>query len=61
MVGVVHATRPIDAMQRFIGRVELGLIPQVIDTILFISAGSVSSVLTTEYVVKVPSGMNQEI
>ncbi|MCL5804805.1 MAG: PINc/VapC family ATPase [Candidatus Thermoplasmatota archaeon] len=60
MVGVVHATRAIDAMQRFIGRVELGLIPQVIDTILFISAGSVSSVLTTEYVVKVPSGMNQE-
>ncbi|MEF8937672.1 MAG: ATPase, T2SS/T4P/T4SS family, partial [Halovenus sp.] len=28
MVGVVHATRAIDALQRLIGRVELGLIPQ---------------------------------
>lgn len=60
MVGVVHATRPIDALQRFIGRVELGLIPQIIDTIVYISAGRIESVLTTEYVVKVPSGMSQE-
>ncbi|EQD43717.1 ATPase, partial [mine drainage metagenome] len=60
MIGVVHATRPVDAMQRFIGRVELGLIPQIIDTILFISAGKIDTVLTTEYVVKVPAGMNQE-
>jgi ATPase len=28
MVGVVHATKPIDAVQRFIGRVELGMIPR---------------------------------
>ena len=27
MIGVVHATSPIDAIQRFIGRVELGMIP----------------------------------
>lgn len=60
MVGVVHATRPIDALQRFIGRVELGLIPQIIDTIVYISAGRIESVLVTEYVVKVPSGMSQE-
>ncbi len=60
MIGVVHATRPVDAMQRFIGRVELGLIPQIIDTILFISAGKIDTVLTTDYVVKVPAGMNQE-
>jgi ATPase len=60
MMGVVHATRAIDALQRFIGRVELGLIPQIIDTILYISAGRIDTVLTTEYVVKVPAGMNQE-
>lgn len=60
MVGVVHATRPIDALQRFIGRVELGLIPQIIDTIVFIEKGFISKVLVTEYVVKVPSGMTQE-
>lgn len=60
MIGVVHATRPIDALQRFIGRVELGLIPQIIDTIVFIERGFISKVLVTEYVVKVPSGMTQE-
>ncbi len=60
MIGVVHATRPIDALQRFIGRIELGLIPQVVDTIVFVEAGRISQVLMTESVVKVPSGMNQE-
>src|SRR3989338_7351315 len=34
MVGVVHATSPVDAIQRFIGRVEMGVIPQVIDTVI---------------------------
>ncbi len=60
MIGVVHATQADDAIQRFIGRIELGLIPQVVDTILFIEAGKVSQVLTTEYVVKIPYGLNQE-
>lgn len=60
MIGVVHATRAIDAIQRFIGRVELGLIPQVIDTIMFVDAGQVKSVLITESTVRVPHGMNQD-
>lgn len=60
MVGVVHATRPIDAIQRFIGRIELGLIPQVIDTVLFVDKGGIGKVLTTKYTVKVPAGMSQE-
>jgi len=60
MVGVVHATKPIDAVQRFIGRVELGMIPQIVDTVIFIKAGKVAKVLTLEYLVKVPSGMREE-
>ncbi|ASJ09613.1 ATPase [Thermococcus siculi] len=60
MVGVVHATKPIDAVQRFIGRVELGMIPQIVDTVIFIKAGRVAKVLTLEYLVKVPSGMKEE-
>ena len=60
MVGVVHATKPIDAVQRFIGRVELGMIPQIVDTVIFIRAGRVAKVLTLEYLVKVPSGMREE-
>ncbi|WP_461866261.1 PINc/VapC family ATPase [Thermococcus sp.] len=60
MVGVVHATKPIDAVQRFIGRVELGVIPQIVDTVIFIKAGKVHKVLALEYMVKVPSGMREE-
>jgi len=60
MIGVVHATKPIDAIQRFIGRVELGMIPQIVDTVIFIKAGNVDKVLTLEYKVKVPSGMTEE-
>lgn len=60
MVGVVHATRSIDAIQRFIGRVELGIIPQIVDTVIFIKAGGVQEVLVLNYVVKVPSGMTDE-
>ncbi len=60
MVGVVHATKPIDAVQRFIGRVELGMIPQVVDTVIFIKEGGVAKVLTLEYLVKVPSGMSED-
>ncbi len=59
MVGVVHATNPIDAIQRFIGRVEMGVIPQIIDTVLFIKNGQLNSVLSLRMTVKVPSGMTE--
>ena len=59
MVGVVHATNPIDAIQRFIGRVEMGVIPQVIDTVVFIKNGYIEKVLGLKMTVKVPSGMTE--
>ena len=60
MVGVVHATKPIDAIQRLIGKIELGMIPSIVDTVIFIEKGSVSKVYSLEYKVKVPSGMKDE-
>lgn len=57
MAGVVHATSPIDAIQRFVGRIELGVIPQVIDTVIFIKNGAIGRVLSLKMTVKVPSGM----
>jgi ATPase len=60
LIGVTHANRAIDAVQRLIGRVELGMIPQVVDTVLFIDAGAVAQVLELEYTVKVPEGMTME-
>ncbi|MDP6548234.1 MAG: PINc/VapC family ATPase [Candidatus Woesearchaeota archaeon] len=59
MVGVVHATNPIDAIQRFLGRIEMGVIPQVIDTVFFIKDGYISKVLSLKMTVKVPSGMTE--
>jgi ATPase len=59
MAGVVHATNPIDAIQRFVGRIELGVIPQVIDTVIFIKNGYIDKVLSLQMVVKVPSGMTE--
>jgi len=60
MVGVVHATRAIDALQRLIGRVELGLIPQVVDTVVFIEAGEIAKVYDVTTEVKVPEGLMEE-
>ncbi|WNY28199.1 hypothetical protein MmiEs2_03830 [Methanimicrococcus stummii] len=57
MIGVVHATRAIDAVQRLIGRIELGVIPQVVDTVIFIDKGQISKVYALEFTVKVPHGM----
>ena len=60
MVGVVHATRAIDALQRLVGRVELGMIPQVVDTVVYIEAGQVHTVYDVTTEVKVPYGLMQE-
>lgn len=59
MVGVVHATKPIDAIQRFIGRLELGVIPHVVDTVIFIHNGEISNVFSLHMEVKVPTGMTE--
>lgn len=60
MVGVVHATSPIDAVQRFIGRVELGMIPSIVDTIIYIKNGQVEKVYSLETTVKIPYGLKEE-
>ena len=60
MIGVVHATRAIDALQRLVGRVELGMIPQVVDTVIFIEAGEVAKVYDVKTEVKVPAGLTEE-
>ena len=57
LVGVLHAAAPIDAVQRFIGRLDVGMIPSVLDTIIFIERGKIEKLLTLRMVVKVPTGM----
>ncbi|AOV94981.1 hypothetical protein AQV86_03590 [Nanohaloarchaea archaeon SG9] len=60
MIGVVHASEAVDAVQRLIGRVELGMIPQVCDTVVFIKDAQIEEVYKLELVVKVPQGMTEE-
>ncbi len=59
LIGVTHANRAIDAVQRLIGRVELGMIPQVVDTVIHIEKGEVKQILEMKFSVRVPSGMTE--
>ena len=59
MVGVVHANSPLDAIQRFIGKIELGIIPNVLDTVVFVKDGGIQMVYDLELKVKVPTGMTE--
>lgn len=59
MIGVVHATRPIDAIQRISSRLDLGVITSIVDTSIYIEDGEIKDVLETKMTVKVPSGMQE--
>jgi len=60
MVGVVHSSSAIDAIQRFIGRIELGMLPSILDTIIFIEGGDISTVFVLKMTVKVPHGFRDK-
>ncbi len=60
MVGVVHATEPIDVLHRMLGRIDLGIIPQVVDTIIFVRNGRIEKVLELRMTVRVPTGMTEK-
>lgn len=59
MVGVVHASSPIDAIQRFIGRVDVGMLSSVVDTLIFIDSGEVKKVYELDITVKLPTGLRE--
>jgi ATPase len=57
MIGVVHALEVQDALQRFLGRVDFGVLTQVINTIFFVTDGEVSRAYELQFGIHVPSGM----
>ncbi len=59
MIGVTHATSPIDAVQRFMKRVELGMIPSIIDTVIYVNNGNVEKVYELKMTVKLPTGLRE--
>ncbi|MBN1433012.1 MAG: Flp pilus assembly complex ATPase component TadA [Methanomicrobiaceae archaeon] len=60
MIGVVHATTVDDALQRFLGRVDFGVIHQVIDTLILVKEGEISAVYDLVFDVKVPESIPEE-
>jgi len=59
VLGVLHSSSPIDAIQRFISRLDTGMIPSVVDTIIFIESGKIKDVYGLSMNVRVPSGMTE--
>lgn len=59
VLGVLHAATPIDAVQRFISRMDVGMIPSILDTLIFIENGNIGKIMTVTMMVKVPSGMTE--
>ncbi len=59
MVGVVHANRAIDAIHRFITKIDMGIVPQIIDTVVLIQNGGIRKVYEIAASVKVPYGMKE--
>lgn len=60
LIGVIHASKAIDGIQRFLWTIELGIVPQVIDTVIYIDKGQLAEILHLDLVVKVPEGMMSE-
>jgi ATPase len=60
MIGVIHASSALDAIQRFIRRIELGIIPSVLDTVILIKKGDIAEILKIEITVKIPSGFRDQ-
>ena len=61
LLGVTHANSALEAIQRLVGKVELGLISQVLDTVINIEKGKVSEVLELKMVVRAPTGMESDL
>jgi ATPase len=61
MVGGIHAIGIHDALQRLSDRVDFGVLPQVVNTIIFVDKGEITNVYDLGFTIKVPEGMSSEI
>ena len=61
MIGVMHALSPGEAICRFIERVDLSVLHQVIGSIVFVYGGVIQTILTTDLLLKCPDGMEGEL
>jgi ATPase len=60
MIGVLHAESVHAALQRFSDRVDFGVLSQVVNSIIFVSDGDISSIYDLSFGLKVPASMPGE-
>ena len=58
MVGVVHAMEVHDCLQRFCDRVDYSVLPQIINTIIYVAQGEIAKIYDLELTIKAPEGMS---
>ncbi|WP_292727788.1 PINc/VapC family ATPase [Methanoculleus sp.] len=57
MVGVVHAMEVHDCLRRFCDRVSYSILPQIINTVIYVVQGAITKIYDLELTVKAPDGM----
>ncbi len=61
LLGVTHSASALEAIQRMIGRVELGILAQILTTVIHVEKGKIREVLQLAMTVKAPSGMQSDL
>jgi ATPase len=60
MVGVVHAMEVHDCLRRFCDRVDYSVLPQIVNTIIYVVQGKITKIYDLELTIKAPEGMPGE-
>lgn len=61
LLGVTHSASALEAIQRMIGRVELGILAQILTTVIHVEKGAIAEVLQLSMAVKAPAGMQSDL
>ncbi len=57
MVGVVHAMEVQDCLRRFCNRVDYSILPQIVNTIIYVAQGTIAKIYDLDMTIKAPEGM----
>lgn len=58
--GVMHATKAVDAVARFIRHVDFGSLAHTLDTVIFINNGDIQQILDISMEMKIPTGLKSK-
>ncbi len=60
MIGVLHAHKVQDALQRLLSRIDVCILPQVIPSIIFVSEGEIEQVYSLTLTIDRPSALSRQ-